>query len=179
MSVAYLGLGSNVDARRHIAEAVQSLREQFGAVLLSPVYRNAAVGFTGSAFLNLAARINTRFQPMELRDYLRCLEQAHGRDRNAPKWSDRTLDIDILLYDELMAYDRNLEIPRREILKFAHVLKPLADIAPGLIHPLENLSYAELWGRGNWEGIELEVIDSGFLGPPGPVQAIPGSGNFD
>lgn len=163
MSVAYLGLGSNVDALNNISHAVQALRVEFGEVHLSPVYRNAAVGFKGNAFLNLAARVDTSLQPMELRRYLRRLEQTHGRDRTAPKWSDRTLDIDILLYDDLVTYDSKLEIPRKEILKFAHVLKPLADIAPGLIHPSEGICFAELWANGSWEGVTLEEIDSDFL----------------
>lgn len=165
MSLAYLGLGSNVDAENNLSLAVQALRSDFGQVLLSPVYRNAAVGFEGDAFLNLAARVETRLAPMELRRYLRHLEQAHGRNRSAPKWSDRTLDIDILLYDDLVVYDGKLEIPRKEILKFAHVLKPLADIAPGLIHPTEGISYAELWANGSWGEVTLEETDSGFLAP--------------
>ena len=163
MSTAYLGLGSNVDAENNIALAVGALRAKFGEILLSPVYHNAAVGFEGNAFLNLAARIETDLDPLELRAYLRRLERAHGRDRNAPKWSDRTLDIDILLFDDLVVYNSRLEIPRKEILKFAHVLKPLADIAPALKHPLEEVSYAELWARGNWESTVLKEIDSGFL----------------
>ncbi|HSM69185.1 MAG TPA: 2-amino-4-hydroxy-6-hydroxymethyldihydropteridine diphosphokinase, partial [Xanthomonadales bacterium] len=129
MAIAYLGLGSNVDAERHIRIAVQALEEQFGQVELSPVYRSEAVGFEGDDFLNLAARITTNMTPLQLRAFLRALEARHGRDRNTPKWSDRTLDIDILLYDELVVYGEDLEIPRREILKFAHVLKPLADLA--------------------------------------------------
>lgn len=173
MSTAYLGLGSNVDAKQNISLAVKALRADFGEVLLSPVYRNAAVGFKGEAFLNLAARIETRLDPMDLRAYLRRLEQAHGRDRNTPKWSDRTLDIDILLFDDLVIYDSKLEIPRKEILKFAHVLKPLADIAPVLKHPMEKLSYAELWAQGGWEEVELEEIDSGFLNLSAPAQARP------
>jgi 2-amino-4-hydroxy-6-hydroxymethyldihydropteridine diphosphokinase len=163
MATAYLGLGSNVDAERHIRIAIQTLQDEFGAVALSPVYRSEAVGFKGDDFLNLAARIETGLSPLALRDFLRRLEQAYGRDRNTPKWSDRTLDIDILLYDELVIYDEELEIPRREILKFAHVLKPLADLAPDLVHPAERRTIADIWASSDCRTARLERV--GNLGP--------------
>lgn len=159
MAIAYLGLGSNVDAERHVRIAVQALEEQFGKVEMSPVYRNKAVGFEGDDFLNLAARITTDMTPLQLRAFLRALEAAHGRDRNTPKWSDRTLDIDILLYDELVVYGEDLEIPRREILKFAHVLKPLADLAPDLVHPVERRTIAEIWADSECRAASLELVN--------------------
>lgn len=158
MAVAYLGLGSNVEAERHIRIAVQALHEQFGQVELSPVYRSKAVGFEGDDFLNLAARITTDMTPLQLRAFLRALEAAHGRDRNTPKWSDRTLDIDILLYDKLVVYSEDLELPRREILKFAHVLKPLADLAPDLVHPVERRTIAEIWADSECRAASLELV---------------------
>lgn len=158
MSTAYLGLGSNVDAERHIRIAIQALQAEFGELALSPVYRSEAVGFEGDDFLNLAARIETDKSPLELRDFLRALEQAHGRDRNTPKWSDRTLDIDILLYDDLIVYDDQLEIPRKEILKFAHVLKPLADLAPDRVHPVERRTIAEIWASSACHDARLERV---------------------
>ncbi|NND45156.1 MAG: 2-amino-4-hydroxy-6-hydroxymethyldihydropteridine diphosphokinase [Xanthomonadales bacterium] len=158
MSTAYLGLGSNVDAERHIRVAIEALRDEFGEVALSPVYRSEAVGFDGDDFLNLAARIETDKTPLELRDFLRALEQAHGRDRDAPKWSDRTLDIDILLYDDLVIYDDDLEIPRKEILKFAHVLKPLADLAPGLEHPVTGRTIESTWKNADCRDAPLRHV---------------------
>ncbi|MBT8062734.1 MAG: 2-amino-4-hydroxy-6-hydroxymethyldihydropteridine diphosphokinase [Xanthomonadales bacterium] len=143
-NTAYLGLGSNVDAERHIRIAIDALRQRFGGVVISPVYRSKAVGFDGEDFLNLAASIETSLGPYDLRSFLRDLEGQHGRDRAAPKWSDRTLDIDILLIDDLVIYDDELEIPRREILKFAHVLVPLADIAPDVTFPGHDRTLAEL-----------------------------------
>lgn len=142
--IAYLGLGSNVDAEHHIRIAIDALRNRFGAIEISPVYRSKAVGFEGNDFLNLAVRIETDLDPYQLRSFLRELEAEYGRDRDAPKWSDRTLDIDILLYDDLVVYDDKLEIPRREILKFAHVLRPLADIAETVSHPTQNQTLAQI-----------------------------------
>lgn len=163
MAMAYLGLGSNVDAERHIATAVHALITAFGDAEISPIYRSKAVGFEGEDFINLAVRVQTAFKPMELRYFLRKLEDSYGRNRAAPKWSDRTLDIDILLYDDLVISNDKLTLPRSDILRFAHVLKPLADIAPDLEHPVEGLSFAELWAKGDWSGENLELMDPAFL----------------
>lgn len=157
MSRAWLGLGSNVDADRNIAAGVAALRETFGAVALSPVYRTAAVGFEGNDFLNLAARVETAMPPLELKAWLNDLERRFGRRRDVPKFSDRTLDIDILLYEDLWLRSPELELPRAEILQHAHVLRPLADLEPTLRHPVDGRTMAELWDAfaGDRSGLEL------------------------
>ena len=96
----YLGLGSNVDAERHLAAGVDALRERFGRVECSPVYRSEAVGFSGDDFLNACCRIESDLSPEALKAWLTGLEDAHGRRRDLPKFSDRTLDIDVLLFGE-------------------------------------------------------------------------------
>jgi len=145
VSTAYLGLGSNIEAEAHIAAGIAALREAFDNVVLSPIYRAAAVGFSGNDFINLVARIDTTLEPLELKFFLHALEDRHGRRRDVPKFSDRTLDIDILLYDDLYLLSPELEIPRNEILTAAHVLKPLADLAPDLRHPVLRQTIGELW----------------------------------
>jgi len=145
VSTAYLGLGSNIEAEAHIAAGIAALREAFGKVSLSPVYRAAAVGFAGNDFINLVASIETTLEPLELKRFLHALEDRHGRCRDVPKFSDRTLDIDILLYDDLCLLSPELEIPRDEILTAAHVLRPLADLAPDLRHPVTHQTMGELW----------------------------------
>ena len=159
MSVAYLGLGSNVDARANIASGVAALRTAFGAVDLSPIYRAPAVGFAGNDFINLVARIRTSLGPLELRTFLHDLEERHGRVRGLPKYSDRTLDIDILLYDDLYLVGPVLEVPRDEILTAAHVLRPLSDLAPDLLHPACRRTMAELWDDFPGKDAGLQVID--------------------
>jgi len=159
MSTAYLGLGSNIDARANIVSGIAALHEAFGEVALSPAYRAAAVGFVGQDFINLAARIETSLQPLELRRFLHALEDRHGRRRNVPKFSDRTLDIDILLYDDLYLLSPELEIPRDEILTAAHVLKPLADLAPELMHPVTRRSMREHWQDFQRQDSDLEPIE--------------------
>ncbi len=145
MTRVYLGIGSNVEPEFHVRAGVSALRQTFGEAVLSPVYRTAAVGFEGRDFLNLVAAIETDWPPGRLKVWLNDLEDRHGRRRDVPKFSDRNLDIDILLHGELIVHAGGLEIPRREILEFAHVLKPLADLAPDLVHPETGRRMAEHW----------------------------------
>lgn len=158
MSIAWLGLGSNVNAETHISEGIRELQRDFLNVTLSPVYASTAVGFEGDDFINLVARVETEMHPLELRQYLRDLEDRFGRKRNVEKFSDRSLDIDILLYDDLVVLSPVLEIPRVEILKFAHVLKPLADLDPDLVHPTELQSMADLWGSAGLDDSCLRLL---------------------
>ncbi len=158
MSIAWLGLGSNVNADTHIRAGIRELVEKFGNVSLSPAYASTAVGFDGEDFINLVARVETKMHPMELRQYLRDLEDRYGRKRNVPKFSDRSLDIDILLYDDLVVLSPVLEIPRAEILKFSHVLKPLADLDPELIHPTELRPMAEIWESLGLDDDSLQLL---------------------
>ena len=160
MSIAHLGLGSNVDAIANIQSGIDALNEPFGEVHLSPIYLTPAVGFDGNPFINLAAWIETELQPIELKQYLNDLEDRHGRQRNVAKFSDRTLDIDILLYDDLYLMSPVLEIPRKEIMTFAHVLKPLAELSPDLIHPVLRKSLADIWREfdGDRSGLELITL---------------------
>lgn len=159
MSTAWLGLGSNLDAEANIRAGIDELYQQFAKVHLSPAYTSRSVGFEGDDFINLVARVETDMHPLELRDYLRELEDRYGRKRDVPKFSDRSLDIDILLYDDLVVYSPMLEIPREEILKFAHVLKPLADLDPDLLHPIELRSMKDIWETSGLDGSYLTLIE--------------------
>ena len=160
MSTAWLGLGSNVNAENHIRAGIEELEEKFENVSLSPVYASTAVGFDGDDFINLVVRIETDMHPLELREYLRDLEDRYGRKRDVPKFSDRSLDIDILLYDDLVLISPVLEMPRAEIMKFSHVLKPLADLDPDLIHPAELRSMADIWESSGLDADCLRLLPS-------------------
>ena len=158
MSNAWLGLGSNVDSEVNIRAGIRALQDTFGDISLSPSYASTAVGFEGNDFINLVARIETDMQPLELRRYLRDLEDLHGRKRDVPKFSDRSLDIDILLYDDLVLLSPLLEIPRAEILKFSHVLKPLTDLDPDLIHPTQQRTMADIWSSSDLDESALKPL---------------------
>lgn len=156
--IVYLGLGSNVDAHRKLGAGLGELEAAFGPVERSPLYRSPAVGFAGNDFLNACCSIRCAMEPGDLKAWLTALEDRHGRRRDLPKFADRTLDIDILLFGNRVGDFAGLELPRDEILKYAHVLKPLADLAPSVVHPLTGKTIAEHWHR--FEGdASLELID--------------------
>lgn len=161
MSTAWLGLGSNVNAETNIRSGIRELGKKFKSISLSPAYVSTAVGFDGDDFINLIARVETDLHPIQLRQYLRELEDRYGRKRDVPKFSDRTLDIDIVLYDDLVLLSPALELPRAEILKFSHVLKPLADLEPDLIHPTELRSMKDIWESSEMDRGGLRLL-AGF-----------------
>lgn len=143
--LALLSLGSNEQPERHLRDAVHELRARFGVVVVSPVYRTPAVGFEGPDFLNCAAAIRSDLEPQALNDWLHALEDRHGRRRDVPRFSSRTLDVDIVYFDDrVMRGEGNLQLPRPE-LKHAFVLKPLADIAAEFVDPVQGRTLAALW----------------------------------
>ena len=158
MGTAWLSLGSNQDAEAHLAAAADALRARFGEVRFSPVYRTPAVGFEGPDFLNAAAVLQSDLDPFALNDWLHALEDRHGRRRDVPRFSSRTLDIDIVFYDDrVMKGPGNLELPRPE-LQHAFVLKPLTDLAPDLRVPTTGQSLAELWAAQSGDGLALDAL---------------------
>lgn len=162
---AWLSLGSNLEPERHLRAALAELRARFGEVRVSPAYRFAAVGFDGPDFVNLAAGIDSDLDPPSLNDWLHALENRHGRRRDVPRFSSRTLDVDIVLFGDLvLSGPGHLEIPRKE-LAHAFVLQPLADIAPDVREPHSGRTLRELWLASGLAG--GEPIAEGGL-PPSP-----------
>lgn len=141
----YLSLGSNIEPGLHLPQALAALRQRFGAVQCSPIYRNPAVGYAGPDFLNLAAAIDCPLSPNALSAWLRALEQQHGRDRSLPRFADRPLDVDVVLFGERrFKVNGGLALPRPE-LDQAFVLKPLSDLAPTWVPPGATDTLASLW----------------------------------
>jgi 2-amino-4-hydroxy-6-hydroxymethyldihydropteridine diphosphokinase len=160
MHRAYLSLGSNIEPETHLRAALAELRARFGALLVSPVYRSRAVGFDGPDFLNLAVGLDTDLDPMALDEWLHALEDRHGRRRDVPRYSSRTLDADIVLFDDLIVDGPgHLRIPRPELGE-PFVLKPLCDIAPEARDPVNGETVAErLAAVGSIDGLDRLSID--------------------
>jgi len=145
MHTIYISVGSNIDPRKHVEYALADLRREFGGLRQSSIYESRAVGFDGDNFLNLVVSAKTDMTLHQVVDCLHAIEARHGRDRLGPKFSSRTLDLDLLLYDDVICQADGIHIPREEILFNAFVLLPLAEIAPELMHPTERKSMAMLW----------------------------------
>ncbi len=160
----YISLGSNIDRERHTREGVSALRERFGELELSSVYESEAVGFEGDAFYNMVIGCEVSEDVQSANRALAEIEDAHGRDRSGPRFSSRTLDLDLLLYGDLVLDQDGLRLPREEILKNAFVLWPLAEVAPDLVHPLAKKTYAELWVDFDKSRENLAPIDFDFSG---------------
>lgn len=145
MAWVYISLGSNIDREANTRAGVRALREVYGDLILSSVYESEAVGFEGSSFYNMVIALKTNEPVHQMAQRLHRIEEDYGRERSGPKFSSRTLDLDMLLYDDLVLDESGLQIPRDEILQRAFVLWPLAELAPDLKHPVNGKSYAQLW----------------------------------
>jgi len=160
----YVAVGSNVEPERHLALATGELRREFPDVRFSPWYRNRAVGFEGADFINLAAGFTTTSSIETVIARLQAIEALCGRPRDAPRWAPRSMDLDILLYGDMIRDEPRLKLPRPDLLKRAFMLGPLADIAPELVHPLEKLTIGELWQRFDRAAHEMVAVKPGAGG---------------
>lgn len=145
MAEIFVSLGSNIDRDQHLRRAAGALRAAFADVAFSPVYESDAVGFDGPPFYNAVARATTGLGLDAVLAELRRIEDAQGRVRLADSFHSRTLDLDLLLYDDLVLETPTVALPRDEILRYAFVLGPLADLAGARRHPVSGARYADLW----------------------------------
>ena len=159
MAKIYISLGSNIDREANTRAGVRALKQHYGELELSSVYESEAVGFEGDAFYNMVIACDTDEDVHEVIRQLRAIEDANGRDRNGPKFSSRTLDLDLLLYDDLVLDVNGLRLPREEILQNAFVLWPLAEIAPDLYHPVVRRSYTDLWASFDTQNAKINPIE--------------------
>ncbi|MBI1338549.1 MAG: 2-amino-4-hydroxy-6-hydroxymethyldihydropteridine diphosphokinase [Phycisphaera sp.] len=150
MAKAYLGLGSNLgDRRAHLdlAEAALSELPDSSLLAFSSIYETEPVGPQSQGkYLNAAAVIETALSPRLLLKYLRDIEGRCGREdlKTRIKWGPRTLDIDILLYDNRVVSDDDLVIPHPLMHDRLFVLKPLAEIASRAVHPILEMTVGDL-----------------------------------
>jgi len=162
MAKIYISIGSNIDAEKNIRLAVHALQDHYGKLILSSVYESEAVGFDGDNFLNLVVGLKTEEDVYTVAATLRKIEDENGRDRSGPRFSPRTVDLDLLLYDDLILQEEGLDIPRDEITKNAFVLLPLDEIASQLIHPLSGKTMCVLWLNFDKDSQKLWPIEFQF-----------------
>jgi 2-amino-4-hydroxy-6-hydroxymethyldihydropteridine diphosphokinase len=178
--VVYVAAGSNVAPRENLARAVAALRHEFPGVRFSSWYRNRAVGFEGEDFINLVAAFDTELPLPQVLARLHAIEELCGRPRGgagggpgggvgggrppaAPRWAPRSMDLDVLLYGDLVCDEPTVKVPRPDLLKRAYMLGPLAQLAPQLLHPTEHTTIGELWQRFDRAAHPLEAV-----APPDP-----------
>ena len=162
MSIGFISIGSNIDKEIHIPSSLAALDQQFDELIISSLYETEAVGFEGDDFHNLIVQFSCALQAKAVAKLLRQIELDHGRTRDSRKYAARTLDLDLILYDELVISDGRLQIPRDEIERYAFVLEPLAEIAPDLLHPISHKSYAELWNDYDKTNLKQKKIPSNY-----------------
>lgn len=140
----FVGVGSNIEPLYYVPQALELLAEAFDNLRMSNVYQCPAVGLDGDAFVNLVVAFTSHEDTQALQARLREIEAACGRDRSI-KRASRSMDLDLLLYGDRIIDEDGLHLPRADILEYAFVLKPMAELAPTRRHPLDGRSYAELW----------------------------------
>ena len=113
-------------------------------VTYSSIYRTPAEGFVGQDFLNSVCKFETDKDPYEIRGLLKQIEKNMGRTKEQKGMSNRVIDLDLILYGDLIINDQELELPSLDIEKYKFVLEPLSEIAPTFIHPVLNKSYLDL-----------------------------------
>lgn len=162
MARVFLSLGSNIDQEINISSCIKVLGSLFGDVVASTVYESEAVGFEGDNFYNLVVKIDTALSVGELLKKLRKVEDDHGRIRKCERFSARTLDIDILTYNDVVGTVDGVALPRDEILKNAFVLWPMAELAAAEKHPVTGMNYAEHWQNFDRESQKIWPLNAGF-----------------
>lgn len=178
MTAVYVAAGSNVEPERYLSKALRALAAVYGPLTPSPAYRNQAVGFTGADFINLVVGFHTEDSVVEVRRQLQKIEAACDRPPGAPKWAPRTMDLDILLFGDLVSSAPGLVIPRPDLLKRPYMLKPMADIGPDVQHPTLGKSMRELWNSfdGSAHSMVEVLLDGESTSPRSDRHRPPGSG---
>lgn len=159
MATVYVSVGSNIERGKYIRAGIDALKKHYDSLICSPVYESESVGFSGDNFYNLVVAFETDENYLTVDATLNSIEDANQRDRSLPKFSSRTLDLDLLLYDDLILNTPDLTLPRQEIYKNAFVLQPLADIAGNMIDPNSKQTFARLWQQFDRSKQKLWIVE--------------------
>ena len=159
MARVAVSIGSNLEREHNVKDALSALGKTFGELLRSPVYESAAYGFDGPPFYNLVVVFETPLDVRAVRAKIQAIENLQGRKKGENRSGSRSLDLDLLLYDDAVFRDQGLDVPRREIFEHAYILKPLADLLPAAPHPVTGESFADIWLRLGSRQEALSVVD--------------------
>ena len=154
----FVSIGSNIEKEKNLRSGITQLRTYYGPLALSTVYESAAIGFNGDSFYNVVAAFDTGDPLTIVLANLLQIEYTHGRQRDMTRFSPRTLDLDLLLYGDLVKHDAGIHVPRPEIAEYAFVLCPLAEIAPAIHHPETGITFKEMWTRFNQTNQSLSPV---------------------
>ena len=155
----YVAAGSNVEPEHNLERACAEIAHTWHDTVFSRAYRNVAVGFDGPDFINLVCGFSAA-QPLDsVIARLRAIETQCGRPRFAPKWASRTMDLDVLLYGDLVQKTSEYTLPRPDLLKRPYMLGPLAEIASDVMHPTAARTIGELWREFDRDGHEMSPVE--------------------
>ncbi len=146
MIQTYISIGSNIQRRYHILAALEALRRLDENLICSQIFEAEPVGFSGPNFYNAVVKLQLKkmWSLDALQEHLKQIERDYGRLPMAKKNEDRTLDLDILLFGDVINVNSPC-VPRNDIFKFAFVLLPLLELCPDLIVPNDGRSVTQIW----------------------------------
>ena len=162
MTQVLVAAGSNIEPVANLHRALDVLARHYPALRCSRAYRNAAVGFDGAEFVNLVVGFDTGDDVQSVLAHLHEAEAACGRERNAPKWAPRSMDLDILLFGDRVCDEPGLVLPRPDLVRRAYMLGPDAELAPETVHPTLGRTLAQLWRDFARDAHPMRVVDIGW-----------------
>ncbi|HTE41040.1 MAG TPA: 2-amino-4-hydroxy-6-hydroxymethyldihydropteridine diphosphokinase [Steroidobacteraceae bacterium] len=154
----YVAAGSNVDPIPNLRLALRELSKHY-TLRMSPAYRNKAVGFEGADFINLVVGFETTDNLDQLIAHLHEAEAICGRPRDAPKWAPRAMDLDLLLFGDLVSDTPGRKLPRPDLLKRPYMLRPMAELAPDVVHSVVKKSMRALWEEFDDAGHSMTPVE--------------------
>jgi 2-amino-4-hydroxy-6-hydroxymethyldihydropteridine diphosphokinase len=155
----FVAAGSNVEPEKNLAAACAQIAHTWPDTVFSRAYRNAAVGFEGPDFINLVVGFSAAQPLHSVIEKLRGIETNCGRPRYAPKWASRTMDLDVLLFGDLVEKTADYTLPRPDLLKRPYMLGPLAEIAPDVVHPVAGRTIEALWNEFDRDGHVMSPVE--------------------
>ncbi len=147
MPDVYVSAGSNVQPEANLRSALSALKRRVGDMRLSHAYQNKPAGFAGPDFINLVIGFETELTLTEVLSVLQAVEGLCGRPRRSPKFEPRTMDLDLLLYGDMVCNTHAITLPRPDLATRAYMLRPLAELAPDRVHPTLKKTMSELWAE--------------------------------